>query len=131
MKKVLALILAIASVFSLATFSASAESAAENTVVITMGDTDFFFEAGVSEDLMNSFIHSVETDHDDCEDTAAYGLMCTLFGHKLETSTAYTITHKASATDPRCLKRYYSVEACTRCDYTSQTLLGSTYISCC
>ena len=131
MKKVLALILAIASVFSLATFSASAEGAAENTVVITRGDTDFVFEAGVSEDLMNSFIHSVETDCDDCEDTATYGLMCTLFGHKLETSTAYTITHKASATDPRCLKNLYSVAACTRCDYTTKELISTEYISCC
>ncbi len=130
MKKVLALILAIASVFSLATFSASAENSAENTVVITRCDTDFVFEAGVSEDLMNSFIYAVETDCDGCED-AAYGLVCTLFGHKLETSTAHTITHKASATAPRCLKNTYSVEACTRCDYTSKTLLSSKYISCC
>ena len=131
MKKVLAFILAIASVFSLATFSTSAENAVENTVVVTRGDIDFVFEAGVSEDLMNSFIYSVETDCDDCEDTATYGLMCTLFGHKIESSTAYTITHKASATAPRCLKNTYSVEACTRCDYTSKTLLSSKYISCC
>lgn len=131
MKKVLALILAIASVFSLANFSASAEDAAENTVIITRGDVDFIFEAGVSEDLMNSFIQSVETDCDDCEDTATYGLMCTLFGHKLEGSTAHTITHKASATDPRCLKNTYYVEACTRCDYTAKDLISTEYISCC
>ncbi|MBR2867916.1 MAG: hypothetical protein IKB88_02465 [Clostridia bacterium] len=131
MKKILALILAIASVFSLATFSASAEDADENTVVITRGDMDFVFEAGVSEDLMNSFIHSVETDHDDCEDTAAYGLMCTLFGHKIESSTAHTITHNAKTTAPRCLKNTYYVEACTRCDYTAKELIRSEYISCC
>lgn len=131
MKKVLALILAIASVFSLANFSVSAEDAAENTVVITRGDVDFVFEAGVSEDLMNSFIHSVETECDGCEDAATYGLMCTLFGHKLESSTAYTVTHKARATDPRCLQNYYSVAACTRCDYTEKDLISTKYISCC
>lgn len=130
MKKILAVILAIASVFSLATFSASAENTDENTVVITRGDTDYIFEAGVSDDLMNSFIYAIETEHD-CDDTATYGLMCTLFGHKLETTTASTLTHKAKATDPRCLKRTYAIDSCTRCDYTSQTLLGSTYISCC
>lgn len=130
MKKLLAVILAIASVFSLATFSASAENTDENTVIITKGDTDYIFEAGVSDDLMNRYIYVIETEHD-CDDTATYGLMCTLFGHKLESSVVSTLTHKASATDPRCLKRTYSVEACTRCDYTSQTLLGSTYISCC
>lgn len=130
MKKFLAVILAIASVFSLASFSASAENTDENTVVITKGDTDYIFEAGVSEELMKSFIYAIETEHD-CDDTATYGLMCTLFGHKLESTTAATITHKAAASDPRCLRRTYLVEACTRCDYTSQTLLGSTYISCC
>ena len=130
MKKILAVILAIASVFSLTTFSASAENTDENTVVITRGDTDYIFEAGVSDDLINSFIYAIETEHD-CDDTATYGLMCTLFGHKLETSTAHTITHKASATDPRCLKRTYAVETCSRCDYSNSTLLGSTYISCC
>lgn len=130
MKKFLSLILAIASVFSLATFSASAEEAAENTVVITSGDTDYIFEAGVSEDHIHSFINSFESENDG-EEAATYGLMCTLFGHKLETSTAYTITHKASATDPRCLKRIYSVDTCSRCDYSTKTLIASTYISCC
>ena len=130
MKKILAVILAIASVFSLATFSASAENEDDNKVVITRGYVDYIFEAGVSDDLMNSFIYAIETDHD-CDDTVTYGLMCTLFGHKLETSSAITITHNARTSAPRCLRRTYSVEACTRCDYTSQTLLASTYISCC
>lgn len=130
MKKILAVILAIASVFSIATFSASAENATDNTIIITRGDTDYIFEAGVSDDLMNRYIYVIETEHD-CDDTATYGLMCTLFGHKLETSSAITVTHNARTAAPRCLRRTYSVEACTRCDYTSQTLLDSTYISCC
>ncbi len=131
MKKLLAVILAIASVFSLATFSASAENAADNKVVITRGDVDYIFEAGVSEDLMNSFIYAIETEHEDCDDSATYGLMCTLFGHKLETSTAHTITHKASATAPRCLKKTYAIYTCSRCDYSETELIASTYISCC
>ena len=130
MKKILAVILAIASVFSLATFSASAENTAENSVIITKGDTDFIFEAGVSEDLMNRFIYVIETEHD-CDETATYGLMCTLFGHKLETTTASTITHKERTSDPRCLKRTYAIDSCTRCDYTATELIASNYISCC
>lgn len=63
--------------------------------------------------------------------TATYGLTCTLFGHKLETTTTYTITHKARATAPRCLKRYYDYSACTRCDYEESTLISSSYIYCC
>ena len=63
--------------------------------------------------------------------TATYGLTCTLFGHKLETGTTSTITHKARTTAPRCLKRYYDYSACTRCDYEESTLKSSTYIICC
>ncbi len=130
MKKILALILTIASVFSLMTFTASAEETEETTIVITKGEVDYIFEAGVSEDHINSFIALCEEDHD-CEESSTYGLMCTLFGHKLETSSAVTITHKAAASDPRCLQKTYTVESCTRCDYSSKTLKSSVYISCC
>lgn len=129
MKKIIALILAVASAFSLVTFSASAGGENGKAVMVTSGDTDFFFEAGVSEDHIHSFVQSFET-HDG-EDAATYGLICTLFGHKIESSTAYTITHKASATDPRCKKNIYYVETCTRCDYTAKELISSEYISCC
>ncbi len=131
MKKFLALVLAITSVFSLATFSASAESADENTTVIVRGDVEYIFEAGVSEDLINSFITLCEEEDHDCEDASTYGLMCTLFGHKLESSTVQTITHNAASTAPRCLKKTYTVSACTRCDYSTKTLKNSTYIYCC
>ena len=60
--------------------------------------------------------------------TATYGLTCTLFGHKLETTTTYTITHKARATAPRCLKRYYDYSACTMYVLFQNDLLCATDI---
>lgn len=60
-----------------------------------------------------------------------YGLTCTLFGHKLEARSVSTITHKVSSTSPRCLKRTYLYEACTRCDYETSTLAATEYIVCC
>ena len=129
MKKLLAIILAIASVFSVMTFTASAEEASEDTVVIVRGDVEYIFDANTSEDLRESFIADCESEHDD--GVEACGVLCTLFGHKLETSSAATITHKARTTDPRCLKKTYTVESCTRCDYSSKTLKSSVYISCC
>lgn len=64
--------------------------------------------------------------------TATYGLTCTLLGHKIESTITYSITHKARTTAPRCLKRLYEYEACTRCDdYEKSTLISSTYIYCC
>lgn len=128
MKKILAIILALASVFSLATFSASAETADENNIVIVKGDVEYIFEADASEDLINSFIESCENEH---EDAATCGLLCDVLGHKLETSTAQTITHNAKTTAPRCLLKTYTVSACSRCDYSTKTLINSTYIHCC
>lgn len=131
MKKILILILTIASVFSVMTFTASAEENAENVaIVITKGDVDYIFEPGVSEDHINGFIGLCEEDSNE-EESSTYGLTCTLLGHKLETSTASTITHKARTTAPRCLRKTYTVETCTRCDYSSSTLKSSQYISCC
>lgn len=65
------------------------------------------------------------------ENTATYGLTCTLFGHKLESSAVSTITHKVRSAAPRCLKRLYDYEACTRCDYENSTLAKTEYIYCC
>ena len=71
-----------------------------------------------------------EENHND-DGATAYGLTCTLLGHKLETSCVTTITHKVRATSPRCLKKTYEYEACTRCDYEASDLLGQSYIICC
>lgn len=60
------------------------------------------------------------------------GLTCTLFGHKIETGTVSTITHKVKTTAPRCLKETFDYEICSRCDeYSEYTLIGSQYINCC
>lgn len=65
------------------------------------------------------------------DDTKTYGLTCTLLGHKLESTAISTITHKVSTTSPRCLKRTYKYDACTRCDYEDSTLIGQEFIICC
>lgn len=132
MKKLLAIILTIASVFSVMSFTASAEEANEDVITVTRGDVDYVFEVGVSQDHIDSFILLCEEDIDcTCEETSTYNVLCTLFGHKLESSTATTITHKVYSTDPRCVRKTYKVESCTRCDYTNRTLTNTTYISCC
>ncbi len=128
MKKYLALFLVVVSLFSVMSISAYAENTNENTVTVTVKETDFIFDAETSEEFRNKFIAHYFNHGDDA---AAYGLTCTLFGHKLETSVSTVITHKAKATSPRCLQETYSVETCSRCDYTNSALIGSTYIVCC
>lgn len=129
MKKVIALALVIVSVFSVMSISAYADGAEESTVVVTVGETDYIFNGNTTEEFRSRFImHHLNPDADGA---AAYGLTCTLFGHKLVSEVVTTITHKVSSTDPRCLKEMYNSEACTRCDYTNNTLISSSYISCC
>ncbi len=109
--------------------SVSAEDTNKNTVTVTVNETEFVFDSNTSEEYRNKIIAHYFSDND--KDVATYGLMCTLFGHKLESSVITTITHKAKATAPRCLREIYDTEACTRCDYTNAELITSSYISCC
>lgn len=51
--------------------------------------------------------------------------------HTLTTSTASVITHKVYATSPRCRRDIYKVTSCTKCSYSTRTLLSSSYIVCC
>lgn len=129
MKKIIALVLVVVSLFSVMSISAYAEDTNENAVTITINDIEFVFDADTSEEFRNKAIAHYFNHNDNS--TSTYGLTCTLFGHKLESSVITAITHKAKATDPRCLQETYNVETCSRCDYTNSTLLDATYISCC
>ena len=129
MKKIIALIMVVVSLFSVMSISVYAEDANENTVTVTVNDVEFIFDADTSEDFRNKAIaHYFNHDNDGAE---TYGLTCTLFGHKIQSSVVTTITHKVLSTSPRCLQERYNTETCSRCDYTNATLLGSTYIVCC
>lgn len=129
MKKIIALIMVVVSLFSVISVSAYAEEASEDTITVTVNETEFIFDVNTSEEYRNKFIADYFNGNDD--DVATYGLMCTLFGHKLESSVITAITHKAKATAPRCLRERYNTEVCSRCDYTNSVLISSEYISCC
>ena len=126
MKKVISLILSLCFILSLGVFPASAEEAVETSDV-----TIIIHNEDISDETKEKLI-AFYSDPESHNDTAAtYGLTCTLFGHKLESSTVTTITHKARATAPRCLQKMYDYESCSRCDYEKSTLLESVYIYCC
>lgn len=129
MKRAIALILVIVSLFSVMSISVYADDANENTVTVTVNETEFIFDANTSKEIRNRFIEDYINPVDD--GAAAYGLTCTLFGHDLESTVVIAITHKAKANAPRCLEETFKMEACTRCDYTTRTLISSAYISCC
>lgn len=129
MKKIIALILALVLVFSVMSVSVYAEDTTADTVVVTVDNTDFIFNSNTSEDFRTKFIADYLNPVDDGEEP--YGLTCTLLGHKLETSVSTVITHKVYSTAPRCVSERYSVETCSRCDYTNSELISRTIISCC
>lgn len=128
MKKIFAFIMSVALVFCVMSISASANDASEN-ITVDNGQTVFIFENSVSSEIQSRFI--ADYYNLDADGAETYGLTCTLLGHKLESSNVSTVTHKVRATSPRCLKEYFTFEACSRCDYSNSTLLHSEYISCC
>lgn len=65
------------------------------------------------------------------DSATTFGITCTLLGHKLDPSSVSVITHKVSATAPRCVRKTYLYQACTRCDYETSELIDTEYIYCC
>lgn len=129
MKRIISLIMAVVSLFCVMSVSAGAQGVDEGTVTVTVNETAFTFDADTTEEFRERFIENYFNGEEDGVTT--YGLMCTLFGHKIETTTVAAVTHKAKATSPRCLREIYDVDNCTRCDYTNSTLITSSYIVCC
>ena len=129
MKKIIAIVMVVVSLFSVMSISVCAEEVNEDTVTVTVNEIVFVFPTDTSEDFRNKFIAHYFNKND--EDVATYGLMCNLFGHKLESAVIQTVTHKVRATSPRCLRERYDTQACSRCDYITKSLISSSYIVCC
>ena len=58
-------------------------------------------------------------------------LICNIFGHKNTQEGVSTITHKVSATDPRCLQEFFTITICSRCNESTVERDGMRYIPCC
>ena len=128
MKKIITLILVVVSLFSMMSISVYAEDTNESTVTVTVNDTVFIFDADTTEEFRSkAIVHYFN--HDD--GATSYGLTCTLFGHKTESSVVAAVTHKVRSTSPRCLRETFDVETCSRCDYVNSSLITSEYIVCC
>ena len=128
-KRFLAMLMVIAISISIFVMPVNATEAEEEHTHIEVYFADESLSVEFKERATAYFIGGGAVAEDDGATT--YGVTCTLFGHKLETGTTYTTTHKARTTAPRCLKKTYTYSACTRCDYDESTLMSSTYIYCC
>lgn len=66
-------------------------------------------------------------------DIQTYGLMCTLFGHKLVTTENEVVTHMVFDTYPHCELKHYTTTLCERnnCNYAETELLSTSKVGCC
>ena len=62
---------------------------------------------------------------------AQANLICNIFGHKNSIEGVKTITHKVSATSPRCLEELFTITTCSRCNESTVERDAYYYISCC
>lgn len=126
MKRVFSLLLVVSMLFSLSVMGFSADS---EEIVRDVDGVTFVFEAGTSEEVQERLI-DIHFNGDNPEPKTR-GLTCTLFGHNITTSSYTGVTHLKYSSDPRCEAHVYSVELCSRCDYSKATLVRSYRISCC
>ncbi len=131
-KKLLALVLALTTLLTVFIIPVGATEEEHNhqDIEIVILNEDISEEA---KEKLYAYYSDPDHNYENAEDgTATYGLICSVIGHKIDTSTTYTIQHKARATAPRCLKKSYKYEVCTRCDdYEKSTLITTAYINCC
>ena len=125
-KKVFSLILALSTLLCAIIIPANAAET-ENHEHIEI----YIENENLSEETVEKIIAFYSNGGEEKDGISTYGLTCTLLGHKIESSTVSTITHKVRSTAPRCLRKTYNYESCTRCDYEQSTLKSQKYIACC
>ena len=130
MKKTICAFICLLMVMSTACVVASATS--NSGIEYIKEDTKYtveFDDSTISEEkkivIANALIGTEES-----EITTA-NVLCDLFGHDYQYTTASVVEHKAKVYAPRCKKLSYDVTYCEDCDYTEQTLKSTVYIYCC
>lgn len=125
-KKIFSLVLALAILLCAVIIPANATEAETHEHI------EIYIEnENLSEETIEKIVAFYSNGGEEKDGVTTYGLTCTLFGHKLESATVSTVTHKVRSSSPRCLEKTYDYESCTRCDYESSTILTSKYIACC
>ncbi len=96
----------------------------EDTTVIFDTDTELSYEQ--KQMIADKIVYGYSSD----DQISTYS-WCWLVGHELESHIVTAIEHKVDQYEPRCIKRAYSVDVCTACDYINEELISTTYIFCC
>lgn len=137
MKKTLAFLMAAVMTFSALSLAAFAVDTTDS-YVFPYGDIEVSVPMnGVTEDEAKSVAESIAKlegiavcDGRISSDAAPHNLICSIAGHNLTTTYPTAIVHKAYTNAPRCVQKNYEHQYCSRCDYTSDTLLSTIRIYC-
>ena len=125
--KIIALFLSIVFTF------ASTVNATNNTYIYQENNIEITIKhSGLSEEKLLHIAHLLISE-ETTNDVQTYGLMCTLFGHKLITTQDEVVRHMVYDTYPHCESKYYRTTTCERnnCNYAEVELLSVESIGCC
>ena len=110
------------------TLSVSADTAIGNTYhvdnVTVVFDVDSKF-SNEQQEMIVQFLVNPEYG------VAEANIICDIFGHKNTVEGVTTITHRASATEPRCLQENFTITNCSRCNESTVERNSYFYIFCC
>ena len=131
MKKTLKRLMTVVMLVTLAIFATLGVSADSNTgntyqieTVTVIFDTDSQFSVEQQEIIAQLLVNPEYG-------VSQANLICNIFGHKNTQEGVTTITHKVSATSPRCLKEFFTITICSRCNESTVERDAWGYISCC
>ena len=98
----------------------------ENNIEITIT------HSGLSEEKL-LHIAQLHISGETSTEVQTYGLMCTIFGHKLITTADEVVTHMVYETYPHCERMFYNTTTCERnnCNYAEVELISVESVGCC
>ena len=111
-----------------ATLGISADEIVENTYQIGNVTVVFSDESQLSKEQQESIAQLLVNPE---YGTSQANLICNIFGHKNTQEGVSTITHKVSATSPRCLQEIFTITTCSRCNESTVDRDAYYYITCC
>ena len=128
MKRLFQIISVVLAILSLTLFISASEINGPIIVYPEAGVTvQFEADTSLTPEMMQMIGDSIVYDTPIAQTYA----LCWLTGHDKVTETVTAISHQELPYDPRCRLDIYLITTCTKCDYYSEELSSSGYISCC
>ena len=129
LKRLASLLIVIAIIFSFqSTVFADNPQSSDGIYEYSYGDKTIILSGELSEESTSKIIN-IFTGENKVVQTR--NLICTIFGHNIETTSVDVVTHHVYPTYPYCKCDHYDVEVCTRCDYSNTTLVYTQRYGCC